>query len=176
MVGFLPTNSQLASIDEFKNLLYTITYTELVNGIETEFPVTITSNSGSSNSTINIIGNKLSGYFSNSFNDVIYYRNINDTFTTVNSFSAINKENLYGLVYFFADGTRSRIYTYTATANGQTKEYTITVTNDWNIGRSNLIRYANIEEYEVLGIRWINVSGSVIPWLNSAGSPVRWIN
>jgi hypothetical protein len=176
MAGFLPVNSQLASIDEFKNLLYTITYSELIEGVETQFPVTITANSGSSNGTININGNKLSGFYSNSFNDVIYYRNINDTFTTVNSFSAINKDSIYGLVYFYADGTRARTYTYTATANGQSKTYTIIVTNNWNTGKNNLLRYVNIDDYEELGIKWINNSGAIIPWINNAGTRIRWIN
>lgn len=177
MTGFSPVNSQLASIDEYKNLLYTISYTALVDGVETEFPVVITPlDSSSSNSTINITGNVLSGFFSGSFNDTIYYRNIDDTFTTVNSFSSINTNKLYGLVYFFADRTLTRTYTYVATANGESKTYTIVVNNNWSLGRSNLLRYANIDEFEELGIKWINSAGSVVRWVNNAGNIVRWIN
>ena len=174
MAGFLPTNSLLGTLDEYINLSYTITYTDLlgVSHNVTIQPV----NTNSSNPSVDVSGNKISGFFSAAFDNTIYYRNKNDSFTTVKAFEEINKDEMYGLVHYNADGTLYRLYTYTATANGVTKEYTINITNNWSIGRNNLIKYSDLDKYNSLNIIWINNNLNRVDWITNAGQPVRWLN
>lgn len=174
MTGFLPTNSLLGTLDEYINLSYTITYTDFlgVSHAVTIEPASTTSQ----NASVDISNNKISGFYSGSFDDTIYYRNKNDTFTTVNSFEEINKDEMYGLVHYDADQTIVRQYTYTATANGETKNYVVNVTNNWSIGRNNLIKYSDLDKYNTLNIIWINNNLNRVDWITNAGQPVRWLN
>lgn len=174
MSGFSPTNSLLGTLEEYTNLLFAITYTD-IHGVD--WPVTIVpQNQDSYNPSIGIDGNKINGYYSFCFHDTIEYRNIDDSFTTVTQFDQINKNTLYGLIHFHADGTRTRTYTYTATANGETKTYTINVSNNWSRGRNNLIKYSDLAAYDLLNIIWLNNNYNRVDWVNNAGSPVRWLN
>jgi len=174
-----PILTNLNTLDEFKNLSHTIRYFEEFGVApaltQTYYPVTITA--VVDNSTINIAGDTISGYYSDAFDNDIYYRNKDDTFTTVKKFEQINNNNLYGIYHYDADENRTRVYSYIATAStGATQTYTITVTNNWTNGRNNLIKYNNPEKYNDIVVPWINNSGVAITWINSNNQTVLWEN
>lgn len=182
-MAFLPELSVLNTLDELKNLSHTITYVETIgigaSGISTSYPVTITTTMP--NSTINISGNTISGYYSDSFDNEIYYRTVDDQFVMVDKWQdivyAIASGSLSELYHYKAD-TRSRIvYSYTATANGNTKVYTINVDNNWTPGRNQLIKYTNLTRYqqEIL-VEWININTDKLPWVNQVIATVDWEN
>lgn len=135
---FLPANTVLAQTDELKNVSYAITFTDALG---VSYPVTITPIN--TNTTINISGNTINGYFSDSFYNEIYYRNKDHTFTTVNKFSEINENTISELIYYKADTTTDVTYSYIASANGQSKTYDVVVTNNWDIGRNELLSFIN---------------------------------
>lgn len=171
---FTPENSLLNTLDEFKNLSHKITYTGYEGSVATNYPVTVTAID--ENDTINVFGDTISGYYSNSFEDNIHYRNKDDTFTTVNKFNQINIEKLYGIYHFDADSNQSVTYSYLAEANGDSKVYTIVVTNNWTNGRNQLLRYTNINAYEEITCSWNTGSGTTIPWKNINGENITWEN
>lgn len=173
---FSPSLSVLNTLNEFKNLSHTITYVETIGGA---YPVTITTTMP--NSTITISGNTISGYYSDSFENEISYRTVDDKFVTVNNWqsivNAIVTETLSEIYLYRAD-TRTRIvYSYLATANGNTQTYTINVDNDWTSGRNQLIKYTNLTRYqqEIL-VEWININTDKLPWVNQVIATVDWEN
>lgn len=171
MAGFLPVNNILGQTDELKNVSYNVTYTDALG---VSYPVTITP--VNTNSTIIINGNRINGYFSDSFYNEIYYRNKDDTFTTVHKFSEINKNNISELIHYFADATTDISYSFIASANGQTKEYEVVVTNNWTTGRNELVKLINQTAVNDLYIHWKNNSGTIIPWINTSGTNINWTN
>ena len=179
-MGFLPANTVLGTTDEFKNISYTITYEVTtagsigVPGVTTTYPVTLTAIDP--NTTINVSGNRILGYYSESFTNNIQYRTINDNFINVQKFEQIKKYDLSEIIYYKADTSRSKDYHYLATANGQTQTYTITVMNNWNTGRDNLISYVNISQYKVHTVTWINRYNATVTWVNNSGLEVNWIS
>lgn len=170
MVGFLPTNDILTQTDELKNVSYSITYTDALG---VSYPVTITP--VNQNSTISINGNTLNGYFSESFYNEIYYRNKDDTFTTCYKFSEINEDTISELIHYFADTTTDVTYNYIATANGQTKNYQIVVTNNWDNGRTLLLKYVNSLAYGEKVRNWLDSSSNIRVWVNNSGTKLNWI-
>jgi hypothetical protein len=176
-MAFLPELSTLNTLNELKNLSHTITYVEGISGLT--YPVTITTTMP--NNTINISGDTISGYYSESFEDEISYRTVNDTFVTVNKWqdivNAIVAQSLSEIYLFRAD-TRSRIvYSYLATANGNTKTYTINVDNDWTPGRNQLIKYTNLTKYQQqILVEWININTDKVPWVNQVIATIDWEN
>ena len=170
MSGFLPVNNILGQTDELKNISYSITYTDTLG---VSYPVTITP--ATPNNTINIGGNSINGYFSDSFNNEIYYRNEDDTFETVNSFSEINDETISELIHYFADTTTDTTYRYVASANGQSKIYEVVVTNNWNNGRTQLLKYVNSLAYGEKIRNWLDSSSNIRVWVNNSGTKLNWI-
>jgi hypothetical protein len=126
------------------------------------------------NVTINVFGNTINGYFSQTFNDDLYYRNKDNTFNNVNSFSQINTNTISELIYYRADTTTDITYNYVATANGQTKNYQIVVTNNWTNGRSQLLRFVNITNYLENTRSWKNTTGNTLSWKNNSGINLNW--
>lgn len=173
MVGFLPTSTNLNQLDELVNLSHTITYTNMLGGSS---PVTITA--VESNPTVTVSGATISGYYSDSFVNDIQYRTPSDTFVNVPKWDQINLNELSELIYYKADTTPFKEYTYIATAGSESKTYVVTVTNNWTPGRDELLRYSAIAKGEqvVSGITWINSTGTSVTWTNSAGSTVDWVN
>lgn len=173
MVGFLPAVTNLNQLDELVNLSHTITYTSLLGG---SFPVTVTA--VESNPTVTVAGATISGYYTDSFVNDIQYRTPSDTFVNVPRWNEINLNELDELIYYKADTTAFKEYTYIATANGESKTYVVTVTNNWTPGRDELLRYSAITKGQqvISGITWINSTGTPVTWTNSAGSTVEWVN
>lgn len=176
-MAFIPATTQLNTLNEFKNLSHTITYVESLGAA---YPVTITT--AMPNITVTISGNTISGYYSESFEDEISYRTVDDRFVTVNKWQDIVYAIAAGSlseIYLYRADTRSRIvYSYLATAaNGATQTYTINVDNDWTPGRNQLIKYTNLTRYqqEIL-VEWININTDKIPWVNQVMATVDWEN
>lgn len=166
---FNPISTNLLIIDEEIEFSRSITYTDAFN---ISWPVVITTNQP--NSTVNILGNTISGFYSDSFTNFVRYRTIQDTFVEVNKFEEVNEDELYGLYHYQADLSRYITYAYIATAgNGDTQTYTITVTNNWTPGRNKLLQFF---EVPIQPIDWINNAESIIPWINNINQPVTWIN
>jgi type II secretory pathway pseudopilin PulG len=155
-----PLSTQLNTVIEFQNLNHTITYSETVGFVTTDYPVTITAvdsyateirdkdnniTAGTGSRTIptlKILNNTITGYYSEAFDNQIQYRDNDDIIFTVNRFSDINKTNLSELIYCLADTTNRKTFSYIATAsNGATQTYTINVDNNWNTERDELLRY-----------------------------------
>jgi hypothetical protein len=184
-MAFIPSTTQLNTVNELKNLSHTITYVEITGasgiggGTSTSYPVTITTSMP--NNTITISGNTISGYYSDSFEDEISYRTVDDRFVTVNNWqdivNAIVTETLSEIYLFRADTRRRIVYSYLATANGNTQTYTINVDNDWTPGRNQLIKYTNLTRYqqEIL-VEWININTDKLPWVNQVIATVDWEN
>lgn len=182
-MAFSPSTTQLNTINELKNLSHTITYIENdgASGIGggTIYPVTITTDMP--NTTINIVGDTISGYYSDSFQNEIHYRTVDDQLITVNKWQdiayAIAAESLSELYYYKADTTSRIVYTYTATAHGHSQTYTINVDNDWTFGRNQLIKYTNFTRYQQkILVEWININTNKIPWINNVLSVIDWEN
>lgn len=171
---FEPANTNLNTLDEFKNLSHTIRYYGYVGSAVTYYPVTIMALD--ENSTINVDGDTISGYYSDAFDSTIHYRNKDDTFTTVDKFKDINTDTLYGIHHYDADENRTKVYSYLAQANADEKLYTITVTNNWTNGRNQLLKYSNPSAYESITCSWLNTSTTSITWTNSNGEPIVWEN
>jgi hypothetical protein len=166
--GFSPTETVLTTTDEFKNVRFSITYKDTLG---VSIPVTVTAIDP--NSTINVSGNSISGYYSNSFPDTtIEYRTQQDTFVTVNNFDEIGQD-VYGVYYYRADRTVSRTYSYIATADGNTKIYTVIVLNNWDYGKNTLVRYIN-PNYKT--VTWVNIDGTEVKWINNQNKEVSWDN
>jgi hypothetical protein len=180
-MSFLPVNTVLGVTDEFKNVSYTVTYTETTAGIgglpgvTTTYPVTLTAIDP--NDTITVSGNTISGYYSESFVNDIQYRTPepNHQLVNVQKFNQIDTTQLSQIIYYKADTNLSKNYQYLATANGNTQTYTVTVTNNWNSGRDQLISYANQPQYKLLTVTWINMNNEPIVWVNNSGLQVNWM-
>jgi hypothetical protein len=173
MAGFIPTTTSLNTLNELKNLSHTITYTDLLG---MSYPVNVTA--VDTNSTVNVSGATISGFYTDSFTNDIQYRTPDDQLINVPKWDSIDVENLDELIYYKADTTSRKVYNYTATANGETKSYTVNVDNNWTIGRDQLLYYIAISkgELEVTGINWINNTNATISWINTSGTTINWIN
>jgi len=141
---FSPEVINLSTVNELVNVDHTITYVvadPLGIGPGTSYDVVITPID--INKTINITENRIHGYFSDSFDNEIQYRTKDDRFLTVDKFSEIDEDIMYGIYLFKADTRRTIVYQFLAEANGQSKIYTITVQNDWTLNRNTLLEYLN---------------------------------
>ena len=172
-MAFNPANTLLGSVNEFENKSFTITYSGLLG----DEPVTITANQPTPNITI-ISGNTISGYFSDSFENIITYRTKQDTFVEVNKFTEIDNEELYGIYHFDADSRVQIPYTFTASVpSGATQTYTIIVLHNYTPNRNQLVKYTNVEFYEsFIRVSFINSNANNVDWNNTLNQKVDWEN
>ena len=171
MPGFIPSNTNLNQLDELKNLSHTITYTDLLG---VSYPVTVTA--VDTNATVNVSGASITGYYTDSFTNDIQYRTPNDEFVNVSKWNDIDISKLDELIYYKADTTPYKEYSYIAEANGESKTYVITVTNNWTPGRDMLVRYVNATKQEAVTITWINNTDKPVDWLNNNYDTITWVN
>jgi len=170
MVGFLPVNTVLNTLNEKNSFSHTISYTD---NLGVSYPVTITPSE--INNTVTISGGLISGNYTNVFDETIDYRIINedsrnDEFKTVYSFNDISINN-FEIYHYNASAVTSKTYTYIAEANGQTQSYTIIVENDWSTGRNELRQKLGLSP---LYAYWVNISNQRIKWINASGIEVNW--
>lgn len=139
-MAWTPSETDLGSVNENVNISHSFTYID--DDDMTEYPVTITANE-TNPSTISISGNSITGYYVDSFDNVITYRTEDGQFPVVSKFSEIDLNILYQMISYKASTVLSKTFTYTATAKDgdtvvATQTYTKTVTNDWTEGKNNL--------------------------------------
>lgn len=176
-MSFLPINTILGTTDEFKNISFTVTYTVTIGGIggtTTSYPVTLTAINP--NVTVSVSGNTITGYYSESFVNSIEYRTKDNQFVNVQKFNQIDKTELSEIIHYFANTNKSIDYQYLASANGQTQVYTVTVMNNWNTGRDELLSYVNQTQYKLHTVTWININNEPIVWIDNSGKQLNWIN
>jgi len=169
-MAWSPTDTNLGTYNELSDVSETITYTD--GG--TSYTVTLTPQQ-TDPTTLTLSNDDpatITGYYDNVFTDTIQYRTINDTFVDVTSFSDIDLDELSEMIYYVPESTTSRTYSYLATADGQSKTYTITINNDWDAGKFLLKSY--VKRTVPSGIVWINSSAETVTWLNARGQEVTW--
>ena len=144
-MAFTPELADLGTVYENANFSYTITY-ETAPPQATLLTVVITPLE-TNPSTIIISGGTISGYYHDSFDETITYRTKQDTFITVPKFEQIDLSILSEMVSFKASLVHYKYFTYRADAintNGSvaaSQVYTITVSNDWTVGKNHLQEY-----------------------------------
>jgi hypothetical protein len=146
-MAWLPESTDLGSVNEIVSFSHTITYEE--EDLETmtmvSYPVTITANQVNPNA-ISIVGDTISGYYFDSFDNTITYRTPEGSFPVVTKFNQIDIDRLYEMISYKASTVLSKTFTYTATAKDgdtivATQTYSKTVTNDWTSGKNSLQEY-----------------------------------
>ena len=142
-----PISSDLGSVNENVQFSHTVSYEaeDPLTMTMVSYPVTITANEANP-SSISISGDTISGFYFDSFDNLITYRTPEGTFPVVTKFNQIDITKLYEMISYKASTSQSRTFTYTATAlNGSeivaTQVYTKTVTNDWTSGKNSLQEY-----------------------------------
>jgi hypothetical protein len=143
-MAWSPLNTQLYVIDQLNELeafTQTITYSDSI-GFPTEtWSISITPTE--INSTVNISGGTISGYYSSTFDGyTIRYLNTSNKYSTVVDWN--NIVNAKEIIGYHPSMQQTKTFTYTANATSSltntvvTQTYTIVVTNDWTVGRNNL--------------------------------------
>jgi hypothetical protein len=94
--------------------------------------------------TVLVSGNTISGYYTDSFNNNIEYLNQGKHLVTTDKFGKV--VNLYEMVKYGADRSRTKTFNYTANAMDEeavvdSQVYTIIVQNDWTTGKNTLQAY-----------------------------------
>jgi hypothetical protein len=143
-MAWTPSSTALGSTDENVNISFTPTYIDdsidLITGLPgtTALPVTITATEAHPTITV---GSSISGYYSDSFDYGIIYKNINRQMVNTTKFSFIT--NPYEIISYSPNMSMSKIFTYTATAKSgstvvSTQTYEVTVNNNWDTGKTRL--------------------------------------
>lgn len=148
---FTPEETNLGTFNEEVNFSFSVTYEQ--EGIpdpempeepveSVSYPVIITAEEVVD--TVLVSDNTISGYYTDSFNNNIQYLSQGKQLVTTDKFGKV--VNLYEMVKYAADKSRTKVFNYTAKAmDGETvidtKVYTITVQNDWTPGKNSLQAY-----------------------------------
>lgn len=147
-MAWTPEESDLGSINEMVNFDHTITYsvTDESTGQSQNYNVTISPTEVNPN-TIVINGNKILGYYFDSFPITVQYLTKSQKYISVDKFTKIDETILEQMVSYKANTSISKVFTYNAVAKSVSgtivsqKIYTKTVTNDWTSGRDSLVYY-----------------------------------
>jgi hypothetical protein len=204
MGDWSPSSTQLNTVNEYNNVNHTITYSETsLLGATTTYDVTVTAID--TNTTVNVAGNNISGYYSDSFVNDIQYRTQDDQFVNVRKWADIDRSKISEVVYYKADTTTRKVYSYLATAsNGATQTYTINVDNNWSSGRDSLLNEVNYTltvtkpntgytpnadaadgetiqgfhpgKFTSIKVTWINNNKQTVVWKNKGYTNYDWVN
>jgi hypothetical protein len=143
-------SADLGAVNENVTFSHSITYTEIdeLTSLETSYPVTITANEPNPDS-ISIVENTISGFYFDSFNSTITYKNNDGQFPVVSKFSLIDNSSLYQMISYKASTEISKTFSYTAVAKDglvvkATQIYTKTVSNNWTSGKNSLQFYVGL--------------------------------
>lgn len=148
---FTPSETNLGTINEEVNFSFSVTYeSEVTPDPELpeappefiSYPVVIIAEEVVP--TVTVLDNTISGFYTDSFNNTIQYLSQGKELVTTDKFGKV--VNLYEMVKYGADKSRTKVFNYTANAmDGETivdsKVYTITVQNDWTPGKNTLQAY-----------------------------------
>lgn len=171
--------TELGQVDEYSAFSHSITYSNPELG--GTYNVVITPQE--TNSTVFVSGNNISGYFTDSFNVNIFYKNLKDEFLNTNNFRKIATETLREIISYTPDFSQYRVYTYTATAYDaqknvvETKTYTKTLNNNWDLNKNLLKQYVNstVITDPSLFVPWINsINAATVLWRNSSNVTINW--
>jgi hypothetical protein len=205
-MGWEPASTQLNTVDEFNNISHTITYSETTIGIggsTTTYDVVVTAIDP--NGTISAAGNTISGFYSDSFTNDIQYRTQDNQFVNVRKWSEIDRSKISEVVYYKADTTTRKVYSYLARAsNGATQTYTINVDNNWSSGRDSLLNEVNYTltvtkpntgytpnvdaadgetiqgfypgKFKEITLTWVNNNKETVVWKNKGYTNYDWVN
>ena len=205
-MGWEPASTQLNTVDEFNNISHTITYSETTIGIggsTTTYDVVVTAIDP--NGTISAAGNTISGFYSDSFTNDIQYRTQDDQFVNVKKWEEIDRSKISEVVYYKADTTTRKVYSYLARAsNGATQTYTINVDNNWSSGRDSLLNEVNYTltvtkpntgytpnvdaadgetiqgfypgKFKEITLTWVNNNKETVVWKNKGYTNYDWVN
>jgi hypothetical protein len=153
-----PTDTLLGTVTEYQNFNFPIQYyTETagtpdpITGLpgptsSTYYPVTIVAGSAKDTVVItNGLSANISGFFKYVFNDTIQYKNKSKTMVTLvgdadkGTWDKLNTNDVYHMTSFKADPSRDLTLSYVATANGESKTYTIRINDpNWTNGQNAL--------------------------------------
>jgi hypothetical protein len=143
-MAWSPSTTTLYVIDqlnEFVNFTQTISYEDLVEFPDETWEVEISASEV--NETVSTVGDTIQGFYSNTFDGFsITYLEKTGSYSTVVNWDNIS--NAKEIVAYRPSTQQTKTYTYTATATSDltetvvTQNYTIVVTNNWDIGKANL--------------------------------------
>ena len=176
-MGWSPSNRLLGTVNEQEDIDFNITYQ---NDVTNEFePVTISANT--SDPTISLLPGRITGQYTEVFDNIIRYRTTNDELIQVDRWNEIDRDIYYGIYYYQADGTIKKTYTYTATSTTSSKTYTVDIENDWSLELSTVAQYAAIEHPKTGSVNALPPSleiipGEVVVWVNSNNRVIAWLN
>jgi hypothetical protein len=170
----------LENVDEYAPFSHSFTYTwDLYPGKTYKVVVVPTEQNPE---TININGNNISGYYSDAFNIKVVYKTPVDKYVTVNNFRAIKDEQLDEVVEYNPDLAPNRTFTYTANVYDgdilvDSRVYTKTVNNNWDLNKNLLIQYVNSTTVTDPSLfkTWINsINAATVKWRNSSNVEINW--
>lgn len=139
-----PTDADLGTFLENVTINKSITYTETDEfDVDTTYTVTITPQQTDPSTLTTTDGDPatISGYYFDSFDNELKYLKTDKTYETLEKFENIDTDALDEMIYYLADTTFEKTFSYLAEANGESKTYTITIQNDWTNGKNNLQTY-----------------------------------
>jgi len=174
------TQTELGQVDEYAPFSHSITYTNAELGGTYSVVLSTTD----SNETVYISGNNISGYYTDSFNVNINYKNTKNKFIDTNNFRKIPTEQLKEVIKYSPDLTPYRTYNYTASAIDvatkqvvETKSYTKTLNNNWDLNKNLLKQYVNSTTITdpSLFVPWINsINAATVLWRNASNVTINW--
>ena len=104
----------------------------------------VTISASEENSTINIADDTISGYYSGAFPGFsLYYQKTDNSYATITKWDDLTDTK--EIISFRPSSVQTKLFTYTATAISDltqtevTQDFTILLTNSWDVGRANLI-------------------------------------
>lgn len=149
-MAWTPSDTDLGTVTENSSFSHTVSYEETdPETLETiVYSVSITALEENPD-TIIISGDTLSGYYYDSFNNLITYRTAEGTFPQVTKFEQIGLGDLYQMISYKASLERTKVFSYRADAYDPldpetivaSETYTKTVQNDWTQGKNSLQTY-----------------------------------
>ena len=172
-MGFLPTNTILGPVDEEEQFSFTITY-------ESTDPITGTTSSSSvevieldEDPGVEVINdNNITGAYVDAFDQqLIKYRNKDDTFTNVQKWGEIDTQRLYGVYHFIQDPRMYRDFRFLASAGGNSQEYVVRLNNNLDYDKRQLAKYVNPAG---IVVTWTNTGGNTITWVDSNNNEITW--
>ena len=173
------------NVDEYQPFSHSLTYTN------DEFPektykVVITPSEVNPQNVF-ISGNNISGYYTDVFDVKIKYKTKKEPkpqseFIEVINFRAIDLDKLEQIISYKPDLTTHKTYNYTANVYDgdtlvDTKAYTKTVNNNWDLNKTLLLRYINSTSITDSSLfrPWINsINGAVVKWRNTSNVEINW--
>lgn len=172
----------LENVDEYFAFSHSFTYSD------DEFPtktytVQVVPNE-TNPETIYISGNNISGYYTNVFDMYVKYKTkkMPPEFIEVQNFRMIDLDKLEQVIEYSPDLTPSKTYSYNANVyDGKTlvdtRVYTKTVNNNWDLNRILLKQYINSTAALDPNMfkQWINsINAAIVKWRNTNNEDVNW--